>query len=342
LPCLRNNHVSIDACFSITPRKKASTDINLYVTYRIDERSSYPDTIVIQLLYRTLLLFRFFGRYRLLPEHSLKTLLGRSLLEISSILDPRSVSFLIHLFVEETIMPVSSSVARQNLLLNKLTDAELQQCLGHFEIVESKLKDMLCQQGQPIEYNYFPCGSVISNLIYMEDGLAIEVGTIGNESFSGVEVLFGATEAIETAICQIAGVSLRVEVNDFKNLIADHAPLQDLLRRAGQAYLFMVSQTAACNRLHHVDGRFARWLLITHDRVKEDEFPLTQEFLAMMLGVQRPSVNVVAGAFQQAGIVKYTRGKMRVLDRERLEEAACECYGKVRRNYERLLDIPYG
>jgi CRP-like cAMP-binding protein len=258
------------------------------------------------------------------------------------ILDPRFVSFLIHLFARETVMPVSSSVARQNLLLNKLTDAELQHYLGHFEIVETQFRDVLYQQGQSIDYVYFPCGSIISNLIFMEDGLAIEVGTIGNESFSGIEVLFGAAEAIETAMCQIAGVSVRVEVNDFKNLIADHTPLHELLRRAGQAYLFMVSQTAACNRLHHVDGRFARWLLITHDRVRDDEFPLTQEFLAMMLGVQRPSVNVVAGAFQQAGIIKYTRGKVRILDREQLEEAACECYGKVRGNYQRLLDIPYG
>jgi CRP-like cAMP-binding protein len=239
-------------------------------------------------------------------------------------------------------MPVNATVARQNLLLNKLADADLQPCLELFEIAEMKVKDVLYEQGQPIDDIYLPCNSVISNLIYMEDGAAIEVGTTGNESFTGVELLLGGTEATETAVCQIAGVSLRMPVNDFKHLMATYSPLGNLLQRAGQAYLFMVAQTAACNRLHQIEGRFARWLLITHDRVRSNEFALTQESLAMMLGVQRPSVNLTAGTFQQAGIIKYTRGKMQVLNRERLEEAACECYGKVRRNYQRLLDIPHG
>jgi CRP-like cAMP-binding protein len=244
--------------------------------------------------------------------------------------------------VKETVMPVNSSVARQNLLLNKLADAHLQPCLDRFEIAEMKVKDVLYQQAQPIEDVYFPCNSVLSNLIYMEDGLAIEVGTTGNESFTGIELLLGGSEATETTVCQIAGIGLRMPVNEFKNLLATYTPLSSLLQRAGQAYLFMVAQTAACNRLHQIEGRFARWLLITHDRVRSDEIALTQEFLAMMLGVQRPSVNLAAGTFQQAGIIQYSRGKIQVLDRERLEDAACECYGKVRRNYQRLLDIPYG
>jgi CRP-like cAMP-binding protein len=239
-------------------------------------------------------------------------------------------------------MPVHSTVARQNLLLNKLTDAELQPCLSRFDIVENKLRDVMYQQGHPIEHVYFPCTCVFSNLIYMEDGMAIEVGTIGNESFIAAEALLGAGDSLETTVCQIAGTSLRMHINDFRAIIAGNTPIRRLLERAGQAYLFMVSQTAACNRLHHVNGRFARWLLITHDRVKEDEFALTQEFLAIMLGVQRPSINLVAGAFQQAGIIRYSRGKMRVLDREQLEEASCECYGKVRQTYQRLLAIPHG
>jgi CRP-like cAMP-binding protein len=244
--------------------------------------------------------------------------------------------------VKEAAMSVHFAVARQNLLLNKLSDDELQPYLNQFDIVETRIKELPYKQGQSIEHVYFPCTNVFSCLIYMEDGMAIEVGTIGNESFTCIEALFGATEAIESALCQIAGTNLRMHISDFNAIIAAQSPMHKILQCAGQAYLFMVSQTAACNRLHHVDGRFARWLLITHDRVAEDEFPITQEFLAVMLGVQRPSVNLVAGAFQQAGIIKYSRGKMRVLDRERLEEAACECYSKVRNNYRRLLGFPRG
>jgi CRP-like cAMP-binding protein len=244
--------------------------------------------------------------------------------------------------VKETAMSVHFATARQNLLLKKLSDEDLLPYLSQFEIVETSLKQMLFEQGQTIDYVYFPCSSVFSCLVYMEDGMAIEVGTVGNESFICMETLFGGTEATETVLCQIAGVSLRMPIDDFRAVIAAQTVLFRLLQCAGQAYLVMVSQTAACNRLHHIEGRFARWLLITHDRVGGDEFPLTQEFLAIMLGVQRPSINLVAGAFQQAGIIRYSRGKIRILDRKQLEESACECYVKVRRNYQRLLDFPQG
>jgi CRP-like cAMP-binding protein len=239
-------------------------------------------------------------------------------------------------------MQVNVTAARQNLLLNLLTDEQLQPYLGQLEIVEHKFKDVLYQQEGEIDSVYFPCSSVSSNIIYMEDGMGIEVGTTGNESFVGVELLLGGTRATETVIMQIPGTSLRMNADVLRDIIRKQSPLHALLERAGQAYLAMVSQTAACNRLHHIEGRFARWLLITHDRVRQDSFPLTQEFLAMMLGVQRPSVNLTAGAFQQAGIIRYTRGHIHVLDRIKLEDSACECYDKVRRNMQRLLGISHG
>jgi CRP-like cAMP-binding protein len=125
-------------------------------------------------------------------------------------------------------------------------------------------------------------------------------------------------------------------------VFADARALSKILKCSGQAYLAQVSQSVACNRLHSTDIRFARWLLVTHDRVEGNEFEITQEFLAAMLGVHRPSISVVAGLFQQAGIIQYTRGHMKILDRARLEESACECYAMVRGQFERLLGVPRG
>ena len=176
----------------------------------------------------------------------------------------------------------------------------------------------------------------------MEDGVGIEVGTCGNESFTGVELLLGATVAVETVSCQIPGHSLRMKVDDFRLTADNHLPFRRLLQCSAQGYLAQVSQSVACNRLHNVENRFARWLLITHDRVQGDEFALTQEFMAAMLGVHRPSDSLVAGMFQQAGIIKYTRGHVTILDRAKLEEASCECYGVVRKQYQRLLGVPHG
>jgi CRP-like cAMP-binding protein len=176
----------------------------------------------------------------------------------------------------------------------------------------------------------------------MEGGSGVEVGTVGNEGFTCVEALFDARIALETVVCQIEGSSLRIPIEDFRNLISEPGDLTRLLHRSGQAYLSQVSQSVACNRLHSIDMRFARWMLITHDRVQGNEFTLTQEFLAAMLGVHRPSVSTVAGIFQHAGMIKYSRGHMKILDREKLEEASCECYQVVRGHFERLLGTARG
>lgn len=227
-------------------------------------------------------------------------------------------------------------------LLSKLSDESLEPLLPALDLVKTKLKDELFRQDQPIAHVYFPCNCAHSALIFMESGNAIEVGTIGNESFTGMELLFNATHALETVVCQIAGDSLRMSMADFKHMIDTQPAFRRLMQLSAQGYLAQVSQSVACNRLHSVDMRFARWLLITHDRVQGNEFLLTQEFLASMLGVHRPSVSLVAGAFQQAGIIRYARGKMHILDRSRLEEASCECYSMVRAQYERLLEVSHG
>lgn len=237
---------------------------------------------------------------------------------------------------------LSQARACQSHLLAKLSDDHLQPLLPLLDWVEPKLKEELYRQGEPIEYVYFPCTGAYSAMLFMEDGAAIEVGTIGNESFTGIELLMNATHAVETIVCQIQGSALRMRVTDFRQMVETNSGFRHILQCSAQGYLAQVSQSVACNRLHSVDMRFARWLLITHDRVQGHEFNLTQEFIAAMLGVHRPSVSLVAGVFQQAGIIKYARGKIQILDRTKLEEASCECYAMVRRQYQRLLGIPHG
>lgn len=229
-----------------------------------------------------------------------------------------------------------------NFLFRTLSEDDLKPLLAKLDWVEIKLKENLYERGKPIPYIFFPSSSVISNMVFMATGAAIEVGTVGNEGFSPMEVLLDATAASETAICQIAGKALRISVSDFKDAVGSSPSLRHVLQRYAQGYLTMVSQSVACNRLHHIDARFARWLLITHDRVANDDFYLTQEFLADMLGVHRPSVSIIASAFQKAGLIQYSRGQMRVLDRARLEKASCECYVTVRNQFKRLTEIAVG
>jgi CRP-like cAMP-binding protein len=230
----------------------------------------------------------------------------------------------------------------RNHLLAKLTDEQLRPLLPLFDLVEVKLKEILVRQGDPIEYVYFPSSGAYSCIVYMEDGSGVEIGTVGNEGFANMEMLLDATIATETVVCQIAGTSLRISADDFRKVFEEARALSKILKCSGQAYLAQVSQSVACNRLHSTDIRFARWLLVTHDRVQGDEFDITQEFLSAMLGVHRPSISVVAGLFQQAGIIQYTRGHMKILDRARLEDSACECYAMVRGQFERLLGVPRG
>ncbi len=229
-----------------------------------------------------------------------------------------------------------------NLLLNKLTDAHFEPLLPRIEKVSAKLKEIAHERGQPIDHVYFPCSSAFSNLIFMESGAAVEVGTIGNEGFTGAELLVRASVAVETCVCQVAGDSLHMRASDFREAINGPTPLRHLVECYFQAYLTQVSQSVACNRLHTIEARFARWLLITHDRVRSREFYLTQEFIADMLGVHRPSVSLIAGTFQTAGMIQYRRGHMKILNREALEDVSCECYFTVRTQFNRLLGIPHG
>lgn len=229
-----------------------------------------------------------------------------------------------------------------NLLLARVPEDEYQALKPDLEFFPTKARTVLFERDQEIRHVYFPLTSCHSVLATMADGDAVEVGTVGNEGLSTVDVLMGSTVAIETTICQIPGDSLRIPIDKFRQALEHNKELQRLCYRFLQAYLSHVSQSVACNRLHTTEERFARWILASHDRVQRDQFQLTQEFLADMLGVHRPLVSLIARRFQLAGLIDYRRGIVTVIDRHGLEESTCECYAIVKKQFERILGKSIG
>ena len=219
-----------------------------------------------------------------------------------------------------------------------LAPSEAEWLTTQIEPVELDLGQVIAESNEPFRHVYFPETAVVSIISRMADGTAIEVGTVGNEGMAGLGVFLGADASVNEMVAQIPGTAGRIESARFVDGAATRPELRRLLNRYTEAYLTQVAQTAACNRLHRIEARCARWLLMTHDRVGEAEcFPLTQEYLAIMLGVRRGGVSVAAAALRDAGIIRYSRGAIRVVDRAGLEKAACECYGIVRRHFDRLL-----
>jgi CRP-like cAMP-binding protein len=234
---------------------------------------------------------------------------------------------------------IHASPTTVNRLLATLDEDAYQQLAPLLQPAHLAMGDVIGERGQPAGYVYFPCGAVLSELIYMANGSAVEVGTIGKEGFCGLELLLGGTNWTETIVCQLEGDSLRMSAADFREAVGGDTPLRRIAQRYFLVYMNLVLQSVACNRLHNIEERFARWVLMTHDRLDGDSFFLTQEFIADMLGVHRPSVSVVAGAFQQAGFIKYSRGNMSILNRQGLEDASCECYALVAEQIADLLSV---
>jgi CRP-like cAMP-binding protein len=230
----------------------------------------------------------------------------------------------------------------QNLLLAMLPDEDYRALTPHLELAPTPFNFVLFERDKPIEFAYFPCSGEHSILAIMENGAAVEVGTVGYEGFSTIDLLLGSEIATETTVCQIPGESLRMRTAKFLEAVRGDTPLRRIALRYLQAYLAMITQSVACNRMHSLDERFARWVLMSHDRVKKNEFQLTQEYLAIMLGVHRPSVSVVAKTFQRAGLITYNRGILTILDRAGMEESCCECYGIVKKQFERSLGVGMG
>ena len=189
----------------------------------------------------------------------------------------------------------------------------------------------LYKSGDFIEYVYFPSEGVVSLVTHMKSGATIEVGLIGMDGMVGIPVLLGDDIAFEEAVVQIAGNALRMKSTILKERLKKaHNPLFSELLLYTRSLMKQVAQTAACNRLHTMEERLARWLLMCHDRVESDNLLLTQEFISHMLGTRRASVGTAAGVLQTAGLIRYSRGHITILNREKLEDFACECYRAVK------------
>lgn len=219
---------------------------------------------------------------------------------------------------------LTSRVLRQNAILAGLSDDDVSRVIAEGSVVDLALRDQIYEPNEPIHYVYFPIDSVLSVVARMKDGHMIEVGTVGREGTSAIPLLLGAQTSANESYCQVPGSAVRLDVNLFKSLRGEH--FRKSLDRFVQAYVNMLGQLAACNRLHNVYERCARWLLMTHDRVGGPRIPLTHEYLAMMLGTQRSGVTIAVATLQNAGMIESRRGIITILDRPKLEDASCECY----------------
>lgn len=227
---------------------------------------------------------------------------------------------------------------KRNQLLQRLTEADFTRLRPDMEDVSLSFKETLYEQGSRIEHMYFPESGVVSLVTDLEEDGTVETGTIGSESVVGVPAFLGMMSASGRAICQIPGAATRIRLRAMIREREQNTVLAVLVFRSINATMAMLAQTAACNRAHPVDERMARWLLMTHDRVDGDEFPLTQEFLAQMLGVRRPSVNTAGLSLQRAGLIRYSRGKITIADRKGLEASSCECYRQIAGEFERAVN----
>ena len=225
----------------------------------------------------------------------------------------------------------------KNRLLSTLSPEEYKRLVPNLDFVSLSFKQIIYAPHQPIEHVYFPNSGIISLVNLTEDGDTVEAATVGNEGMVGIPVLLGADQMIGQAVVQIPGDAIRMRTDVFNRQVTPGSTLHNLLLRYTLALINLISQSVACNRRHSVEERCCRWLLLCHDRVQSNQLPLTQELLSQMLGVRRPSVSVVAAILQRAGLIRYSRGRITILDRPGLEAVSCECYWIVKEEFERLL-----
>ena len=225
----------------------------------------------------------------------------------------------------------------ENYLLSALPPEEFRRLLPAQRQVTLSLGEVIYESRAFLEYVYFPTSSVVSLLYTMENGSTAEMGLVGNDGIVGIALFLGGDTTPNRAVVQIAGQAYKMNVKVLREEFARGGPFQQLLLRYTQALITQISQTAVCNRLHSVEQRLCRWLLLSQDRVASDDLPMTQEFIANMLGGRRESVTVSAARLQAAGLIHYSRGHIRILDRKGLEAHVCECYQIVKAELDRLL-----
>ncbi len=226
---------------------------------------------------------------------------------------------------------------RENRLLASLPQKEWSQWLPHLEVVDMPLGNVLYESGGTLAHAYFPTTAIVSLLYVMEDGGSAEIAVVGYEGIVGVSLFMGGESTPSRAVVQSAGTGYRLRSDVMKEAFNRAGPVLHLLLRYTQALLTQMAQTAVCNRHHTLDQQLCRWLLLSLDRLRSNELVMTQELIANMLGVRREGVTEAAGRLHKAGVIRYQRGRISVLDRHKLEQRTCECYAVVKKEYDRLL-----
>jgi CRP-like cAMP-binding protein len=225
----------------------------------------------------------------------------------------------------------------QNRLLASLPSEDLKALLPHLEQVSLSRRQTIILPDEPIPFIYFPINSLLSLVTVMEDGSTVEAGAIGREGMAGLPILLDAGTTPMRTLTQIPGQAVRVKAQIIKEAFDRGGALRHILHRYIHTTIVVGSQSAACNRLHHLEARLCRWLLMSSDGVGSEELSLTQDFLGTMLGVRRAGVSEAASQLMDKGLIRYQRGRIQIVDKKSLEAAACECYGVVKAEYDRLL-----
>ena len=234
-------------------------------------------------------------------------------------------------------MPDAAHDPRQNYLVAALPPADLERVQPHLKLIPLDLGQVLYEPDIRLRYLYFPTNSIVSLLYVMADGASAEIAVVGNEGVIGVSLFMGGETTPSRAVVQSAGHAYRLPGEVLKEEFTRGGVMQHLLLRYTQSLLTQMAQTAVCNRHHSLDQQLCRWLLLSLDRLQSNELVMTQELIANMLGVRREGVTEAAGNLQKAGLIRYSRGRITVLDRPSLEARTCECYAVVKREYDRLL-----
>src|SRR5450755_2441944 len=228
----------------------------------------------------------------------------------------------------------------ENHLLAAMPDAEYRRWQPLLELVDMSLGQVICEPGAKLSYAYFPCTAIVSLLYVMEDGESAEIALVGNDGVLGVTLFMGGNSTTIRAVVQSAGTGYRLPASELEAEVARGGATLRLLLLYTQALLTQMTQTAACNRHHNLNQQFCRWLLLSFDRLQGDEMVMTQKLIAKMLGVDDSEVTSTATALQATGAINYRDGRIRLLNRQTLEEASCECYEAVRKECQRLLPRP--
>jgi CRP-like cAMP-binding protein len=217
-----------------------------------------------------------------------------------------------------------------NKILLSIPDSEYNSLRPHLEYLRLPNHLVLHESGGKLEFAYFPNRGLISLVVVMKDGKTAEAGVVGNEGYTGTPAVVGLSRGPLRAVMQVTGDGFRVKVGALQSTLESTPQLQLMLHRYAVIRGMQVAQTAACNRLHDIKQRLARWLLMTQDRVDSGTLSITHDFLATMLGTDRPSVSLAASVLQKQGLIEYTRGAVKIVNRKKLEDSACECYGVIR------------